>query len=70
MNQEQAKYIATFFNNLSVGVIIFGAITPVLNNEEFGLTTSLVVLTSLISGIMLLIVGSIILKDIINGSKQ
>lgn len=69
MNREQTQYLATFYNNLSIGVFIVGGITPILTTRKFDIITVVDVLASLISGIILFRAGLKKLEGVNDGSK-
>lgn len=66
MNREQTKYLATFLSNLSIGVFVVGAITPILSAKSLDIITVVNILASLSSGIILFRGGFKILKGVNN----
>ena len=64
MNQEQTKYLATFFNNLAVAIIIMGIITPIITNQKIEQKIITGIIISIVSGIILLWSGFYILQKV------
>ncbi len=70
MNREQTKYTANYLSNLSIGIIVVGAITTILDFKLFDMITLIVILASSLSGIILLISGSLILRRLRDEPKR
>lgn len=66
MNREQTKYLAVFFNNLSIAVVIVGVITPILTNQKLERTVISGIVISITSAIMFLGFGYAILRKVKN----